>query len=239
MSVTFTKLFSSITESTIWCEDSDTRVVWITLLAMSDKYGRVWGSIPGIAKRAAVSLEATEIALSKFLGPDKYSRSNTYDPDSNGRRIEAIEGGWKIINHAHYRRIRDEEERRAYKAEHERKRREKKRGQSRGQSGQKWTSVDRGGHNAEAEADTYIQSSKGGGGSSNGNGKIPPPPNFSQSDFDERDYRAFCKAGKEIQSKLANGWGQNLTDEQLFEHQCIAAAVPTKKMREVLERLGK
>ena len=54
MSVTFTKLFSSITASTVWVEDSDTRVVWITLLAMADKKGRVWGSVPnhGIASIA-------------------------------------------------------------------------------------------------------------------------------------------------------------------------------------------
>lgn len=149
MSLTFTKLFSSITESTIWCEDSETRIVWITMLAMADKHGRVWGSIPGVANRARVSCASAEAAINKFLSPDTYSRSNTYDPSSEGRRLEIIEGGWRLINHAHYRAIRDEEERRAYKAEHERARRAK----LRGQNGQKWTGVDSGGHNAEAEAD--------------------------------------------------------------------------------------
>jgi hypothetical protein len=156
MSMTFTKLFSSITESTIWCEDSDTRVVWITFLAMADRRGRVFGAIPGIANRARVSVSVAETAINKFLGPDQYSRSNTYDPASEGRRLVIIEGGWKIINHEHYRSIRDEEERKIYKADHERERRAKKRGQN----GQAWTGVDRNGHNAEAEEEADADADK-------------------------------------------------------------------------------
>ena len=121
MSITFTKLFSSITESTIWCEDSDIRVVWITMLAMCDKNGRVWASIPGLAKRAAVSLEKTEQALQKFLSPDPYSRTTDFE----GRRIKAIDGGWQLLNHAKYRAIRDDEERRAYKTAKQREYRAK------------------------------------------------------------------------------------------------------------------
>lgn len=153
VSMTFTKLFSSITESTIWCEDSDTRVVWITFLAMADRRGRVWGAIPGIANRARVSVQVAEAAIAKFLAPDPYSRSNTYDPASEGRRLEVIEGGWRIINHERYRAIRDEEERRAYKADHEAKRRARKRGQN----GQICTHVDQNGHNAEAEAEAEVK----------------------------------------------------------------------------------
>jgi hypothetical protein len=113
MSVTFTKLFSSITESTIWCEESDVRIVWITMLAMSDRHGRVWASVPGLANRSQVSLEATKSALDKFLSPDEYSRT----PDQEGRRIELIDGGWRLLNHEKYREIRDEEERKVYKRE--------------------------------------------------------------------------------------------------------------------------
>jgi hypothetical protein len=125
-------------------------------MAMADKHGRVWGSIPGIANRARVSVSVCEAALNKFLAPDPYSRSNTYDPETEGRRIEVIEGGWRLINHAHYRAIRDEEERRAYKAEHERNRRAVKRGQR----GQKWTGVESDGHNAEAEAEAEAGKSR-------------------------------------------------------------------------------
>jgi len=108
--MTFTKLFSSITESTVWCEDSDTRVVWITMLAMSNKNGFVFGSEPGLASRAKVSLEATIAALDKFQKPDKYSRSKEHE----GRRIEVVDGGWRLLNYLKHRSIRDEEERKEY-----------------------------------------------------------------------------------------------------------------------------
>ena len=111
MSITFTKLFSSITESTIWSESSDIRVVWITMLAMADRRGRIWSSIPGLANRSQVTLEQTEIALQKFLSPDTYSRTK----DLDGRRIEVIDGGWRLLNHEKYRSLRDDEERRIYK----------------------------------------------------------------------------------------------------------------------------
>jgi len=121
MSHTFTKLFSSITASTIWCEDSDIRVVWITMLAMCDKNGNVYASIPGLAKYASVPIENAEKALKKFMSPDPYSRTK----DHEGRRIEEIEGGWRLLNHGKYRAIRNEEERRAYKTEKQREYRNK------------------------------------------------------------------------------------------------------------------
>ena len=105
MSITFTKLFSSITESTIWSEDHPTRLTWITMLAMADRRGRVWASIPGLANRARVTLKEVEAALDLFLSPDKYSRTEEHE----GRRIEPIEGGWRLLNHEKYRAIRDEE----------------------------------------------------------------------------------------------------------------------------------
>ncbi len=113
MSVTFTKLFSSITASTVWCEDPETKIVWITMLAMSDRNGRVWGSIPGIAGIARVSVEGCRIAIGKFLGPDPDSRTKEHE----GRRIEPIDGGWRLLNYEKYRSLRDEEERKEYKRE--------------------------------------------------------------------------------------------------------------------------
>jgi hypothetical protein len=113
MSFTYTKLFSSITESTVWCESYSTRIVWVAMLAMADKHGRVWGSIPGLARRANVTLEEAEAALQSFQAPDTYSRT----PDHDGRRIEPLPGGWRLLNHGKYRAIRDEEDQRARNAE--------------------------------------------------------------------------------------------------------------------------
>lgn len=112
MSLTFTKLFSSITDSSIWCEDSDTKVVWVTMLAMADEFGRVLSSVPGLAKRANVSVEATRKALDKFLAPDPDSRSRFRDPNDDGRRIEVTEMGWRLLNHSFFRELRNDEDRR-------------------------------------------------------------------------------------------------------------------------------
>ena len=148
--MTFTKLFSSITASTVWCRPSDTRVVWITMLAMADKRGRVWASIPGLAKEALVSVEACRTAISEFLAPDPDSRTKV----AEGRRIEPIDGGWRLINHAKYRAIRDEEERRAYKAE---KQREYRNVDNVDTCGPPLNIVDSCSHNAEAEAEAEEQ----------------------------------------------------------------------------------
>lgn len=119
MAHSFTKLFSSITESTVWCEPHATRIVWITMLAMADRKGRVEASVPGLANRARVTLEECEHALARFMEPDRYSRT----PDNDGRRIEKIDGGWVLLNYAKYREIRDHEARVEYQRQWDRKHR--------------------------------------------------------------------------------------------------------------------
>jgi hypothetical protein len=104
----YTKLFSSIVASTIWREDDKTRLVWITLLALSDRDGYVAASLPGLADLAHVSLKDCEMAIAKLQQPDQYSRS----PEHDGRRIEPVVGGWLILNRAKYRDLVPEEHRR-------------------------------------------------------------------------------------------------------------------------------
>lgn len=105
MSMNFTKLFSSITESTIWCERDPIRLTWITMMAMADRKGRVYGSLPGLAHRARVSIEDAAEAIDKFQLPDQYSRTKEFD----GKRIEIIDGGWRLLNYSKYREMRDDE----------------------------------------------------------------------------------------------------------------------------------
>lgn len=75
------------------------------MLAMADRKGRVWASIPGLANRARITVEACGEAIASFLGPDPYSRTKDHD----GKRIEEIDGGWRLLNHEKYRSIQDEE----------------------------------------------------------------------------------------------------------------------------------
>jgi len=107
----YTKLFNSILASTIWRENDKTRLVWITLLAMSDKDGICEGSVPGLADFARVTVDECEAALEVLSSPDKYSRTIEHE----GRRIEALDGtGWRLLNHAKYRAKMSEDERREY-----------------------------------------------------------------------------------------------------------------------------
>lgn len=152
MSVTFTKLFSSITESTVWCEPDHVRLLWITMLAMADRHGRVWGSIPGLANRARITVESARDGISRFMSPDPDSRT----PDNEGRRIEPIDGGWRLLNHEKYRAIRDEQSILESKRKYINARREKER------KNKDVENVDRCRANAEAdtEADTEALTSK-------------------------------------------------------------------------------
>lgn len=119
---TYTKLFTSIVTSTIWTEDDQTRLVWVTMLAMADKNGEVHASIPGLARMANVSVESAERAIQILLAPDPYSRTKAAD----GRRIEEIQGGWFLINHPEYRQMASREDQKEANAERQRRFRERK-----------------------------------------------------------------------------------------------------------------
>lgn len=95
----YTKLFHSILDSSVWQESHQTRIVWVTMLAMADQHGEVQAAIPGLAKRAGVTIQEAEAAIATLSAPDAYSRT----PDHEGRRIAKIDGGWEILNHAKYR----------------------------------------------------------------------------------------------------------------------------------------
>jgi len=95
----YTKLYKSIITSTVWQENNTTRILWITMLAMSDAEGMVEGSIPGLARLAGITIDECEEAINTLSKPDKYSRTQTHE----GRRIEAVDGGWLILNRVKYR----------------------------------------------------------------------------------------------------------------------------------------
>jgi hypothetical protein len=153
MAESFTKLFSSITDSSIWAEDHPTVRLWITLLAMADRNGYVGASIPGLAGRARITVTETEAALAKFLAPDPYSRSKEFD----GRRIEVADRGWVLLNHARYREQRDGEARREWDRNRKRERRDRDRTavDSGGMSASGAESPPRSAH-AEADADSEL-----------------------------------------------------------------------------------
>jgi len=104
----YAQLDSGIIHSTIWSEPNHVRIVWITMLAIADARGYVGASVPGLAHSARVSIEECVEALELFQQPDQYSRDKEYE----GRRIEACEGGWLLLNYRKRRELRDPEKRR-------------------------------------------------------------------------------------------------------------------------------
>ncbi len=103
----YTKLFSSILMSSIWDEPTETRLVWVTLLALADRDGHVDGTAKSLARVARVPVDACKRALACFLGPDDDDRSGV----ANGQRIVAEHGGWTLVNYDHYRHKMSREER--------------------------------------------------------------------------------------------------------------------------------
>lgn len=98
----YNKIFTKILDSSIWLESDTTRIVWFTFLASMDEDGvALFASIPNLAHRARVSLQAAEEAIKILESPDKHSS----DPDNEGRRIERIPGGWVVLNAEKYRNL--------------------------------------------------------------------------------------------------------------------------------------
>lgn len=100
----FVKIYGSILDSSIWASDLPTRVVWITMLAMADKDGIVTASIDGLARRANISEDQCESAVTNLRQPDRRSKSK----ENQGRRLRPVKGGWLILNYKQYREMRTE-----------------------------------------------------------------------------------------------------------------------------------
>ena len=96
----YTKLFTSILDSSIWVEEPTTKVVWITLIAAMDEEGFAhFSALRNLANRAVLSVEVTETAVKILESPDP----NSADKEFEGRRIERVPGGWMVLNAKKYR----------------------------------------------------------------------------------------------------------------------------------------
>lgn len=98
----YNRLFSKIVRSSVWTQSVETRLVWITLLAMMDKEGYVDLASPSnVAHQARISVEDARKALTILESPDWDSS----DPEHGGRRIEKVPGGWMVLNGPKYSAI--------------------------------------------------------------------------------------------------------------------------------------
>lgn len=108
----YVKLFSTIATSSLWNEALATRIVWITILACKNAQGEVIASTGALARLANVSPEECKSALEVLLSPDNESRTKAHE----GRRLEVIDGGWRVLNHRLYQVMSSKEDEREYQA---------------------------------------------------------------------------------------------------------------------------
>jgi hypothetical protein len=91
----YTPIFRDLLDSSLWASASpSTRCVWITFLLDADPEGCIPTSVPGLARRANVPLEEAREAIALLEAPDPDSRT----PDFEGRRVEKVAGGWRVLN---------------------------------------------------------------------------------------------------------------------------------------------
>jgi isopenicillin N synthase-like dioxygenase len=99
----YVKVFDTITRSSIWKEDAETRIIWITLLLLCNKDGFVRGADSMLAYTARVTDKKFSEAIHKFQSPDPESGT----PDNEGRRVEKVPGGYQVLNYDKYREMMD------------------------------------------------------------------------------------------------------------------------------------
>lgn len=96
----FALLWGSILRSSLWIQESkETKILWVTLLALRDAEGVIRSSVIGLADAAKLSVDECKDSLSVLLAPDPNDSSGV----AEGRRLRVVEGGWEIVNHEKYR----------------------------------------------------------------------------------------------------------------------------------------
>lgn len=107
---TWTPLWNSVVESSLWDEPDLVCKVYLTMLAIKDADHVVRMDAYGIARKARKTEEEVLEALKVLAGPD--TKKITKQP-FEGRRIKAVDGGWLILNGEKYRAMVQDEMRRA------------------------------------------------------------------------------------------------------------------------------
>jgi len=122
----YSKLYSSIVHSSLWTAQDNVRLLFVTLLALADPQGYVYGSRSGLARAANISRKRGQRdPWEHLMAPDPDSSDLMRNPENEGRRIEEVPGGFRILNFLFYRSLRNEDDRREQNREAQARHREK------------------------------------------------------------------------------------------------------------------
>src|SRR6266849_2536232 len=108
----YSKLFSSIVNSSLMEESVIVRYVFLMLLAVADQLGFVAGTDLALARKFNVNLLEFQEAVKVLMAPDPGSNNR----DHEGRRVIPSEGerGYILVSYRKYSAIKSEEGRRDY-----------------------------------------------------------------------------------------------------------------------------
>lgn len=98
----WTPLWNRIVDSSIWTEPYQVRVLFLTMLALKDRDHVVRYDAFGLARRANMKESEVMEAMKVLMAPDK---KRIEPQDFDGRRVEAREDGWLILNGEKYRKL--------------------------------------------------------------------------------------------------------------------------------------
>ena len=120
------KLFVQMYDGTLGTKGPwEALVTFQQFIILADQEGEVDMTPEAISRRSTIPLEIILKGIEELEKPDPSSRS----PAEDGRRIVLLSDnrtwGWRIVNHAHYRNIRSQEDRREYMRNYQRIRRSK------------------------------------------------------------------------------------------------------------------
>ena len=112
--MSFSKLASSIVHSSLWTYEDHIRLLFVSLLAICDYEGFVYGSRHGLERAANIrwNRETQRDPWDALTSPDPDSSDLLRNPENEGRRIEAVPGGFRILNYLYYRSLRNDDDRR-------------------------------------------------------------------------------------------------------------------------------
>ncbi len=109
----YSKLHSSLVNSSLWCERDDVRILFITMLALANRDGHIYGSRAGIFRQANITFsDDAKDPFEQLMDADPDSSDILRNPENEGRRIREIPGGFEIINYPYYRGLRNDDDRR-------------------------------------------------------------------------------------------------------------------------------
>ncbi len=116
------KIFASMFKGSLYGQ-WEAIVTFTCMIVLADQEGEVDFSPEALSAHTSIPLDIIQKGIASLEAPDPQTRT----PDEDGRRIVRVSDertwGWRITNYAHYRAMRNAEERREYFKQHKRKQR--------------------------------------------------------------------------------------------------------------------